>query len=88
MTEENEEEIEIIVTEPPVRVNDVVKHSTLGRFAVIGSSPQKVVCQSDQGKIYSLAMSHLTLLGFCFDKKTDLANAKASGVRIWKHQIQ
>jgi|TARA_R110000824_G_scaffold261410_2_gene450026 hypothetical protein len=61
-----EEEEEDIVTEPPVRVNDVVEHSTLGRFEVIASSPQKAICQSDQGQIYSLAMGHLYLKQFKF----------------------
>jgi hypothetical protein len=62
----NEEDVEIIDTLPPVRVNDIVKHPTLGEFQVIGSSQQKAICQSSRGAIYSLAMGHLYLKSFCF----------------------
>ena len=57
----NEEDVEIIDTLPPVRVNDIVEHPTLGEFQVVGSSPQKAICQSSRGAIYSLAMGHLSL---------------------------
>ena len=62
----NEEDVEIIDTLPPVRVNDIVDHPTLGRFDVIGSSSQKAVCQSSRVAIYSLAMQHLYLKKFNF----------------------
>lgn len=80
MTEENEEDIEIVETAPPVRLNDIVHHSTLGRFAVIASSDKKVVCQSEQGKIYSLAMEHLTLTSMI-----EKLRPKAETIRVWKH---
>jgi len=80
MIEENEEDIEIVETAPPVRLNDIVHHSTLGRFAVIASSDKKVVCQSEHGKIYSLAMEHLTLAGLI-----EKLRPKAETLRIWKH---
>jgi len=62
----NEEDVEIIDTLPPVRINDIVTHSTLGEFKVVGSSADKAICQSRQGAIYSLAMGHLYLKSFCF----------------------
>ncbi len=62
----NEDEVEDIVTLPPVRVNDIVEHPTLGEFQVVGSSPQKAICQSSRGAIYSLAMGHLYLKKFSF----------------------
>jgi len=80
MIEENEEDIEIVETAPPVRLNDIVQHSTLGRFAVIASSDKKVVCQSEHGKIYSLAMEHLTLASMI-----EKLRPKAETIRVWKH---
>ena len=62
----NEEDVEIIDTLPPVRVNDIVKHPTLGEFQVIGSSQQKAICQSSRGAVYSLAMGTFTSKAFAF----------------------
>jgi len=59
-----------------LKINDIVTHSTLGDFKVIGASDKKTICQSISGKIYSLATAHLFLRDFNFPKPN-----------VWAHYV-
>ena len=67
-----------------LKINDIVKHETLGEFTVIGSSDQKTLCQSIGGRIYSLATAHLYLKQF--NAQCSMFKVKRPQPNVWVHR--